>query len=149
MPIMNMWTFFLSLTPKCDDCSHNVYIAWGWRWSSVGELKHIGRCVWLPCITVTFSLRDLSIWGFGGLWGVVEPIPNRHRGATAYKAGVLSSTDHKSYRQRGSGPLAALGRGKDCCCVVALPSQRVRTPEPSVVCCSLMAYFPDGDGPAG
>jgi len=25
----HMWTFFLSLTSKCEDCLHGVYTAWG------------------------------------------------------------------------------------------------------------------------
>lgn len=41
--------------------------------------------MWALDITVTFYMRDLSMWG-------TDP----HRGATVYKARVLSSSEHTS-----------------------------------------------------
>lgn len=41
--------------------------------------------MWVLDITVTFCMKDLSMWG-------TDP----HRGATVYKAPVLSSSEHTS-----------------------------------------------------
>lgn len=40
--------------------------------------------------TTPFYIRDLSIHGFGYLWGVLEPIPYRNPGTTVLYSRVFN-----------------------------------------------------------
>lgn len=79
------------------------------------------------CITVTFCLRDLSIWEFG-IHGGRGTNTHRHRGVTVYRARDLSSTDHSVKGEGALGHWEHWEEGK-----TTFPLQQVRTSEPSVM----------------